>query len=40
MYNSNMTKGVAVGEIGYLNPNTTGASCIEARARLYNSLGK
>lgn len=42
MYNSNMTKGVNVskGEIGYLNPNTTGASCIEARARLYNSLGK
>ena len=42
MYNSNMTKGVNVsqGEIGYLNPNTTGASCIEARARLYKSLGK
>lgn len=40
MYNSNMTKGVAIGELGYLNPNTTGASCIEARARLYNSLGK
>lgn len=40
MYNSNMTKGVAVGEVGYLNPNTTGASCMEARARLYNSLGK
>ena len=42
MYNSNMTKGVNVsqGEIGYLNPNTTGASCIEARASLYKSLGK
>ena len=42
MYNSNMTKGVNVsqGEIGYLNPNTTGASCIEARARLYKSRGK
>ena len=42
MYNSNMAKGVNVsqGEIGYLNPNTTGASCIEARARLYKSLGK
>ena len=42
MYNSNMTKGVNVsqGEIGYLNPTTTGASCIEARARLYKSPGK
>ena len=40
LYNSNMTKGVALGETGYLNPNVTGASCMEARARLYNSLGK
>lgn len=40
LYNSNLTKGVEIGKEGYLNPNVTGASLIEMRARLKKSIGR